>query len=147
MNAAFLGIKLVTDKIQGSTDTHDIETYEVLHDVQLALNTGVEILNDLLCFDKLEGGLLKLHKQNVPILRFVNETCGTVSGQARERGITLVVESTHSDDNPAFNDELEAIKTKYGILHPGEEVSLLHAADTCLFDRFKMEQVLRNLVR
>ena len=137
----------MTDKIQGSTDLQDIETYEVLHDVQLALNTGVEILNDLLCFDKLEGGLLKVHKQNVPILRFVNETCRTVAGQARERGITLVVESTHTDDSPAFVDELESLRTKYNILRPGEEVSLLHAADTCLFDRFKMEQVLRNLVR
>ena len=54
--------------------------FEVLNDVQLACNTSVEILNDLLCFDKIEGGILELHKQEVPVTRFLTETCRQFTG-------------------------------------------------------------------
>ena len=80
MNAAFLGLKLVTDRLQDSTDEVEQEMYEVLNDVQLACNTSVEILNDLLCFDKIEGGILELHKQEVPVIRFLTETCRQFTG-------------------------------------------------------------------
>ena len=58
--------------------------YEVLNDVQLACNTSVEILNDLLCFDKIEGGILELHKQEVPVIRFLTETCRQFTGMSPE---------------------------------------------------------------
>ena len=112
MNAAFLGLKLVTDQLQHSTTPRDRDIYEVLHDVQLACNTSVEvrwwpagwraggaplirsrtflplyaavqILNDLLSFEKLEGGILDLHAQEVPVLRFLTETLRQFSGQVR----------------------------------------------------------------
>ena len=67
--------------MQDSTDEVEQEMYEVLNDVQLACNTSVEILNDLLCFDKIEGGILELHKQEVPVIRFLTETCRQFTGE------------------------------------------------------------------
>jgi hypothetical protein len=39
--------------------------YDTLIDVKQACGTAVDILNDLLCFDKLESGILELHKHKV----------------------------------------------------------------------------------
>ena len=90
LNAAFLGLKLVTDRLQDSTDEVEQEMYEVLNDVQLACNTSVEILNDLLCFDKIEGGILELHKQEVPVIRFLTETCRQFTGTSTSTSTSTI---------------------------------------------------------
>jgi protein involved in sex pheromone biosynthesis len=42
-----------------------MDRYDTLCDVSQACRTAVDILNDLLCFDKLESGILEVHKHEV----------------------------------------------------------------------------------
>lgn len=44
---------------------------------------------DLLAFEKLESGILDLHKQNVPALRFLAETVKIFSAQAKQHGVEV----------------------------------------------------------
>ena len=61
LNTAFLGLKLLTDNMKCSKNPKDIETYDTLRDVNLSCQTALDILNDLLSFDKLESGILQLY--------------------------------------------------------------------------------------
>ena len=67
------GLKLVCDDLEASTDDKDLEHCETLLDVQSACRIAVEILNDLLCFDKLESGILEMHKHDVPAITFIED--------------------------------------------------------------------------
>ena len=122
------GLKLLTDSLQSSVDPNDIERKEILVDVNVACRTTLDILNDLLCFDKMESGILVAHKHEVPALSFISDCVGMFSAQAREANVTVTFSNS------------------------GEESSLSHGSspllsdDTVLIDRFKMDQVLRNLI-
>ena len=122
------GLKLLTDSLQSSVDPNDIERKEILVDVNVACRTTLDILNDLLCFDKMESGILVAHKHEVPALSFISDCVGMFSAQAREANVTVTFSNS------------------------GEESSLSHGSspllsdDTVLIDKFKMDQVLRNLI-
>ena len=101
---------------------------EILADVSVACRTTLDILNDLLCFDKMESGILVVHKHEVPVLSFISDCVSMFSAQAREANVTLLFNDScgHCDDN--------------------FEVQSLMESDTILIDKFKMDQVLRNLI-
>ena len=119
---------MLTDGLQSSTDPVDIERREILVDVNVACRTTLDILNDLLCFDKMESGILIAHKHEVPVLAFISDCVDMFSAQAREANVTV------------------------SYLNGGEESSLSSEAlhllddDTVFIDKFKMDQVLRNLI-
>ena len=119
---------MLTDGLQSSSRPVDIERREILSDVNVACRTTLDILNDLLCFDKMESGILIAHKHEVPVLAFISDCVDMFSAQAREANVTV------------------------SLLNGGEESSssseALHLLDddTVFIDKFKMDQVLRNLV-
>ena len=91
------GLKLLCDDMETSTDKIDIERCETLSDVKSACRTAVEILNDLLCFDKLEEGVLEVHKHEVTVLPFIeecvqvlNHCCRTVSTAIAVAAIAII---------------------------------------------------------
>jgi hypothetical protein len=51
----------------------------------------MDILNDLLCFDKMEGGILILHKHEVPALPLITDCVGIFSAQSREADVAISV--------------------------------------------------------
>jgi hypothetical protein len=55
----------LTDDIQASADPKDADRNDILSDVNSGCRIALDILNDLLCFDKLESGILVLHKEEV----------------------------------------------------------------------------------
>eukprot|EP01035_Chromulina_nebulosa_P029810 gene29810-39541_t len=95
LNAATLGLKLISDDIKNcpnllmSQHPRAAELVECLDDVQLACGTSVNILNDLLSFEKLESGILELHRENIPIVAFATDSIKIFSGQAREKDVEL----------------------------------------------------------
>jgi CheY-like chemotaxis protein len=142
MNA---GLKLLSDDLVSSTESKDIGRCEILLDVKSACRTAVEILNDLLCFDKLESGILELHKHEVPVYTFFSDCVDMFASQAKECGVELTVTSgelekkliTHSNSNSnalVENEEYSPVSTR------------ILPTDTVFMDRFKMDQVLRNLI-
>jgi signal transduction histidine kinase/CheY-like chemotaxis protein len=102
----------------------------------------VEILNDLLCFDKLESGILELHKHEVPAVSFITDCVNMFASQAREAEVTITnttsIGSITCDDSIAPNFDTEVFSDYL-------TSSLLHT-DVVTMDKFKMDQVVRNLI-
>jgi signal transduction histidine kinase len=133
MNAATLGLQLIMERLQDKSNQRsmrDEETLEVFQDVQLACYTAVDILNDLLSFEKLDSGILELHKTEVSPIDFINDCIKLFASQARQHDVVL--ESSLEDVNGFASDAADA--------YP------LIASDIVMMDKFKMDQVLRNLV-
>ena len=126
-----IGLKLLTDDLKSSNNPLDTNRNEILSDVNVACRTTVDILNDLLCFDKLESGILEVHKHEVPVLSFLSDCVGMFSAQAREGDIMMSV-VTGVDERSDVHGDVESMP--------------LLDDDTVFIDRFKMDQVIRNLV-
>ena len=127
----------------------DEDISETLLDVQSACRIAVEILNDLLCFDKLESGILELHKHEVPVIPFISDCVDMFASQAREGGVALSVISCCTDQTPSTLSssgigEGEAEEDIAAV--PKGTASNVLESDTVLMDKFKMDQVLRNLI-
>jgi signal transduction histidine kinase len=116
-------LKLLSDDIQTSTDPKDADRNDILSDTSSACRTALDILNDLLCFDKLENGVLVLHKQEEPVLPFISNCVAMFSSQARECGVSLSI------TNPDLRNHVD---------------STLTVTDMAMMDKFKMDQVLRH---
>jgi signal transduction histidine kinase len=132
------GLKLLTDDLfllqQSSDNPIDADRYDTICDVNSANRTALDILNDLLCFDKLESGILEVHKHEVSVLPFITDCVGMFSCQARENGVNFVIRTDRAEDS-----EVPTQNTNFNC-------SALTEGDTVFMDRFKMDQVLRNLV-
>jgi signal transduction histidine kinase len=111
----------------------DAERYNTLCDVNMSCTAAVDILNDLLCYEKLESGILELHKENISVDAFLRDCVTMFSAQARECGVTIVTVTDTID-----NTEVPSID--------GKVSSSLQADDIIFADRFKMNQVIRNLM-
>ena len=122
------GLKLLTDTLQNCSNPIDIERKEILDDVNVACRTTLDILNDLLCFDKMESGILVAHKHEVPVISFISDCVDMFSAQAREANVTVSFVNCDKDS------------------YPNSGSLPLEGADTVSIDRFKMDQVLRNLI-
>lgn len=113
---------MLTDDLGISKFPIDTNRSEILADVNRACRTTVDILNDLLCFDKMESGILEVHKLMIPVETFVTECVEMFSAQAREGNVTLSVVTGYDNTMPLLEN------------------------DMVLIDRFKMDQVIRNLI-
>lgn len=78
-------------------DPSDLDELDTVSDVTAACKTAVDILNDLLCFDMLESGILELHKQEIAVLPFLYENIKLFSTQARGNGVELTVSAGSLD--------------------------------------------------
>ena len=118
----------MTDSLKNSEHPEDVERSGILVDVNVACRTTLDILNDLLCFDKMEDGILVAHKHKVSVISFISNCVDMFSAQAREANVTVTL-LTCSDDTCG-----------------GPGSSPLLTDDEVFIDRFKMDQVLRNLL-
>ena len=132
------GLKIVCDDLKNSALYENSENLETLLDVQSACHTSVEILNDLLCFDKLESGILELHKHDVTLIPFIDDCVNMFASQARDAGVTVTC--------------VTSAPVRLGVDLSTPTVSTTPCAATGLLDddfvhmdKFKMDQVLRNL--
>jgi signal transduction histidine kinase len=121
MNTACLGLKYLIDSLDQEVDK---DIHETLNDVNVACMTAVDILNDLLTFEKLESGILELHKTEESAISFIKECVNTFAVHALAKDISLTV-SSQGD---------------------GVTTSRLYPRDMLKFDKFKMAQVIRNLI-
>jgi signal transduction histidine kinase/CheY-like chemotaxis protein len=124
-----------------SSSDKDSDHCETLLDVQSACRTAVEILNDLLCFDKLDSGILEVHKHEVPVIPFIADCVNMFASQAREAGVTIKNVTNHVELLPGK-------EMKGDMLAPPSAMTVtdLLSDDIVFMDKFKMDQVLRNLI-
>jgi signal transduction histidine kinase/CheY-like chemotaxis protein len=135
LNTAFLGLKLLTNEFKASNEMRDVEHYETLCDVNMSCTAAVSILNDLLCYEKLESGRMELHKENVGIEDFLNNSLSLFSSQALECGVSITL------------DLEKPLTLQEQITNGSHQKTLpLQPLDSVYVDRFKMDQVVRNLL-
>ncbi len=111
----------------------DAERFETLSDINTACVAAVDILNDLLSFDKMESGILELHTEEVAGLPFVKESIAMFTVHARSKGIAIVTDFA-SDSDEESKGEAQA------------QAWPLTDVDMISLDKFKVSQVIRNLV-
>jgi len=71
LNTVFLGLKLLSDHLQVAGN---VECLEIVKDTQQSCYTAIEILNDMLTFDKVKSGLLILEKSKISPIDFIQKT-------------------------------------------------------------------------
>lgn len=95
LNTVFLGLKLLKEDLYknstsnnnrkstcittGNSTTSSLmlpnaEVLETIADIENSCETALNILNDLLSYEKLEAGLLKLEKTKIAAWQFVKES-------------------------------------------------------------------------
>lgn len=145
LNTTFLGMRLLITEFKRSDDPRDLGYFETLNDMSLSCNAALDILNDLLCFEKLESGILDLHKQDVLIVPFIQECVNMFAVQAKESGVTVNILSLSGnldDDEFKFQESFQSPADKFNKL----DFLALDDSDVIKIDRFKMDQVIRNLI-
>jgi signal transduction histidine kinase/CheY-like chemotaxis protein len=178
LNSAFLGLRMLLDDLKNSKEPKDAERLETLSDVNVSCVTAIDILNDLLCFEKIESGILQLHRTDEPILPFMEACVNMFSAQARECGVRLELVLVHDHDrdeskhdiitataaaaagaatlSPRDSDQLSPRSRSVisqlplaldlsSIRNPAAKCTIL-PSDTICIDKFKMDQVVRNLI-
>ena len=153
LNTAFLGLRLLTDDMKASSDPKDSERYDTLRDVNLSCKTVLDILNDLLCFDKLESGILELHKQEIFVVPFITDCVALFTVQARESNIKISVINTGfiAQDELPCRCSFVSPSVDYSEMDRETRQTMavsapIHHHESVLIDKFKMDQVVRNLL-
>ena len=153
LNTAFLGLKLLTDEMKMSVDSRDVERYDTLRDVNLSCKAALDILNDLLCFDKLESGILELHKQDTHIVPFITDCIAMFAAQARENDIKVTfINKGHEEECPDGHSSFQS--SLANDVHREEKSDIekrsvstpIGSNEKVFIDKFKMDQVVRNLI-
>eukprot|EP01036_Dinobryon_divergens_P024407 gene24407-32853_t len=118
LNVACLGMKILHDELKRLGLLSLLET---AMDTQKACQTSIDILNDLLLYDKIASGLMTLEKRLLDPLDFTTKVLRPFNLQARETGIDLQLE-------------------------PSAALTSLTTSVRLLVDPYKIAQVIRNLV-
>ena len=74
---------MLAHQYENSDDATDKANLEILDDVNLSCIAALDILNDLLCMDKLENGMLEMNSQEIAIGPFLTSCVDMFSVQAR----------------------------------------------------------------
>jgi signal transduction histidine kinase len=155
------------------------ELRETAHDVYKSLGVASDILIDLMTFNKIENGMLQLHKTEIHCRSYIDSCVGSFAAEAREKGVVLTVTilstiprqeiagqskrrgsgggmafgtvacaDDREDDEEGRGDSSEAEMGRaiQSSIHFDNSLALLDS-DVIKCDKFKMDQVLRNLIR
>lgn len=141
-------MRLLSKDFNLSDDPRDRVRFETLTDMSLSCTAALDILNDLLCFEKLESGILDLHKQEVQVMPFLQDCMNMFAVQAKECAVTMTVDTEFDSTDYDLHrnpDDLEPASTP-GHTESGRCLLPLLDSDVVMIDKFKMDQVIRNLI-
>lgn len=117
LNATTMGLKLMEKELQIPQEEQDPALIEdLLEDMQSSIRIAVEILNDLLLYEKIEAGLMQLEVDEQEAWPFVTDVLRIFRIQAKSKDIDFV-----------WSEE-------------GLDGVMLN------IDRYKLSQVIRNMV-
>ena len=92
LNTVFLGLNLSLDHIpHNTTDPSELERRQTLTETVSACSAELDILNELLLYDKLESGVLVLNKEHVCISDIIYDSIKMFNVQVREKNIDLII--------------------------------------------------------
>lgn len=73
LNITLLGLKFLEDELKKHEQKQLSDVYDVLDDVKTSCSVAVDILNDLLLYEKLDDGIFTLNRSDVAVLHFFKE--------------------------------------------------------------------------
>mmetsp|Transcript_2368 Transcript_2368/g.2484 ORF Transcript_2368/g.2484 Transcript_2368/m.2484 type:complete len:446 (+) Transcript_2368:50-1387(+) len=89
LNTVYAGLDVLKRKLETIPNADD--EIEILKEIKIACNIAIETLNDILTFDKIEGGQLRLEKTVVHVFDFIRTAVRPFLIQAEQLGIFLTV--------------------------------------------------------
>eukprot|EP01041_Mallomonas_annulata_P005439 gene5439-10911_t len=105
LNAVKMGLLLIKRGIDEGEDANEI--LKTLDEVECACGVSLDILNDLLSYEKLEAGIMTLEKIEVNAWTFLMNTLRPFVMQARQMEISLELpDESDSDNNNNDNDNI-----------------------------------------
>ena len=163
LNAALAGLQILVGDLKRSVDPIDIDRYETVQEVMLSCTTAVDILNDLLTFEKLNRYCMKrgnafnsfsiyisFHYIFVVLFFHYRQTSGLFEIHKLEVSLPSFMDDcvdlfTAQADAKAII--LKLITTDHILeLDEDEPMRSILPDDVCLCDKFKLSQVARNLI-
>ena len=94
LSATLMGLRLMLDDYKKSNPrpgSIDADRLDTLQDINSSCVSALDILNDLLCFNKLEAGLLELNKEIVCPGAFVKESVAMFNVQVTDTPFLLLL--------------------------------------------------------
>ena len=85
LNAVVLGLSYLKKQHQSNQLSMEKEVLDVVEEVRLSCEAAVDILNDLLTYEKLDGGLLQTYFKHEPALDLVQIVTKPFRQQVNER--------------------------------------------------------------
>lgn len=144
LNTVCMGLELLESELRGSSENHHGDDNKVTaedvafwHNVAIDAkensNVAVSILDDLLEYDKLETGMMKLELSTVSMWDLVAKTANQFNIQAVNRKIDLVLNAEKPNSSPVNSSDLEATTAvERELIVMGDDV--------------KLGQVMRNVI-
>ena len=71
LSAVVLGLNYLKKQSESNNTTMDQDTIDVVEEVSASCEAAVDILNDLLTYEKLDGGLLHTYFKHEPAFDFI----------------------------------------------------------------------------
>jgi signal transduction histidine kinase len=91
LNITLLGLKFLEDELQKNDKNMLGNVNDVLEDVKSSCGVAVEILNDLLLYEKLDDGIFTLSLSEVPFRDFFTDAVNVFKVQVRRMEDDLCV--------------------------------------------------------
>lgn len=133
-----MGIKLSLELFPPTDDVStDLIRKQTLNETYSACEAAIDILNELLLYDKIDNNILTLSKQKVNILDLVSSSIEIYRSQLADKQIEINV-ANHVSDCKAIASKSDSFQSNtYRSVN----------ADDCIYvDKSKICQVIRNIV-
>lgn len=109
LSTVSMGIKLSQDQIAKDTaNPNEIILRGILQDTAAACTASIDVLNDLLLYDKLDSGSLNLKKQDVIVVDLVTSTVKIHTAQLSHKRIECKITTSESSIHNSGDSKIHA---------------------------------------
>jgi signal transduction histidine kinase len=132
-----LGLDLILEEVgQLGSSTAMCSLKSTVNECRQSMDVAVSILDDLLNYEKLEGGIMDIYRIFVPVVDFVDKTLRPFYLHAKHKGVIFQV---------LWNLDLNCFAEGAGAGAAGGATAMTSEQLFLLVDETKMSQVFRNL--
>ena len=168
LNTVHMGVQFCIEQISNQTTVLDINKNEFqssLVEINMACSVALEILNDLLLYDKLQSGLVTLQNDEVNVIDFLTNCLEMFTIHIRAKNIQLQMINTDVDNlnntdifnqstsDSSYNNQsiahfkkIRANTIKLNNAHETATTYCIENDDKVHIDKSKLGQVIRNIM-
>ena len=139
LNVAHAGLEILKADLE--TAGASLAILSLLDDIFSASNAAIDILNDMLHYEHIDSGTFKLEPAVVPLVNVLAGRLEVYKYMASKKSITF-----HIEDQAQASEYYMVVSTTQGSAESPEEVTSVSLAPSLYIDRFRVEQIIRNLV-